>query len=122
VAACLTISPTDAFFSLGDIKTFTVKNVGPNPTPRLHEAALDAAGVGGSGVFLINSAPGANSANPDDCQDFHTSGLVVGDQCTVKVLAAGNPGNAGTLIVGADNTQIDAGTGQRGVTASLTRL
>jgi hypothetical protein len=119
--ACLEISPTDANFFLGTINTFTVTNRGPDQSLRLHEAVLDEAGVGGSLVFLINSAPGANTANPDDCQDFHSNGLVVGDRCTVKVIAAGNPGDRGTLVVGTDNTQLDPQTGVRGVSAQLTR-
>ena len=121
VEACLEITPTDASFLLGTINTFTVTNLGPGQSHRLHETALDEAGVGGSGVFLINSGPGANTANPDDCQDFHPNGLVRGDKCTIKVIAAGNPGNRGILLVGSDNTQLDPLTGQRGVSAQLTR-
>jgi hypothetical protein len=119
--ACLTITPTDAAFQLGTIHTFTVTNTGPDRSLRLHRTALDEQGVGGSGVFLINSGPGANTANPDDCQDFHPNGLVLGGKCTIKVVAAGNPGDRGILLVGADNTQLDALTGQRGVSAQLTR-
>jgi hypothetical protein len=119
--ACLTITPDAANFFLGTINTFTVTNTGPDQSLRLHETVLDEAGVGGSLVFLINSGPGANTANPDDCQDFHPNGLVRGDKCTIKVIAAGDPGDRGTLVVGSENTQLDPLTGLRGVSAQLTR-
>jgi hypothetical protein len=121
VEACLEITPDAANFFLGTINTFTVTNLGPGQSHRLHEAALDENGIGGSGVFLINSGAGASTANPDDCQAFHPNGLVRGDKCTVKVVAAGNPGDRGILLVGSDNTQLDPLTGQRGVSAQLTR-
>lgn len=120
--ACLTITPTDAQFALGEIVTFTVTNTGPDRSLQLHETTFDGAGIPNAGSFLLNNGPGANTFNPDDCHDFHTNGLVLGDKCTVKVLAVGFAGDKGTLLVGTDNTQLDDTTGQRGVSANLSRV
>jgi len=106
--ACLTIAPTDwAFTSHGEVKTFTVKNNGPDQSLPLHR-----------GIFGGNASPSAFVTVQDNCVGRE---LVSGDSCTIGAQSFADPGTDAFLVVGGDNSQLDPSTGNRGASAHLTR-
>lgn len=106
--ACMAISPTEwTYTAQGEVKTFTVKNNGPDPSQLLFTAVL-----GG------NASPSEFVLVQDNCR---LKTLVVGDSCTMQVQHFGDAGahHDSYVVAGSDNSQIDQNTGQRGDSAHL---
>ena len=106
--ACLAIAPTEwTFTSQGEIKTFTVKNNGPDQSLSLH-----------TGIFGGNASPSEFVLVQDNCVG---KTLVLGDSCTTGVQHFGDAGahHDAFAVVGSDNSQLDPSTGNRGISAHL---
>jgi hypothetical protein len=106
--ACIAMSPTEwTYTSQGEVKTFTAKNNGPDPSQVLF-----------TGVFGGNASPSEFVLVQDNCR---LKTLVVGDSCTMQVQHFGDAGahHDSYLVAGSDNSQIDVNTGQRGDSAHL---
>jgi hypothetical protein len=106
--ACLTIVPPSwTFTAQSEVHTFTVKNTGPDQSDPLRVETL-----GG------NATPTSFVVVQDNCS---RKTLVVGDSCTVGAQSFANVGEDTNLLVGSDNSQLDAELGQRGVKAPISR-
>jgi hypothetical protein len=100
----LTIAPNEfTYTSQGQVKDFTVTNLGPGPSTSLHTALLG--GNASPSEFVVN--PGG-----DNCV---TKSLVSGDNCTISVQHFGDVGahHDSFLTVSSDNSQ------QGGIAAHL---
>jgi hypothetical protein len=108
--ALLTIAPNEwTYTSQGEVKSFTVTNLGPDQSLPLRR-----------GIFGGNANP-AEFVPANDLSNCIGRTLVQGDNCTVVVQHFGVPGahHDAFLVVGSDNSQEHSPTGNRGAGAHL---